>query len=121
MLKWIGRVLLILLAAAIINDGGRYVAARYRIDDVTRQMAFAASQAARDKMPGTNTGWPAAAKLAQGSGVEVTGYTQAGTAVAITTRVQVPGTWLAGPVIAWIEHKPLGTPLTISNEARSPS
>ncbi len=118
--KWMVRAALLLLLATVVNDGGRYLAALYRIDDVTRNMAFAAAVMAKGR-PGADTGWPAVATLAQDSGVEVTGYRQTGNTVVVTTRAQVPGTWLAGPILAWVTHQPTQAPLTITQEASSKS
>jgi hypothetical protein len=111
---WVKRALILGIAALLINDGGRYIAATYSIRERSRAMAFAAAQVAETD-PSNNSGWPAAQKIAQDAGLEVLGYQQSPSSATVVTRIVVKGTWVIGPASAIMAKKPLSTPFTMEH------
>lgn len=118
MTKWIKRAIVVVIALAVINDLGRYFTAMYVISDKSRQMVFEAGEVAGTDAS-NNSGWPAAKRVADESGIEVTGYTQDLRGVVLTTRMNVTGTYLIGPVYDLCTHRPLSSPIPIDNRAGS--
>ncbi len=115
---WIKIALVVALALAVVNDVGRYLIATYRLDDKTRDMAFEAGEVARTT-PGSNSGWAAAAQIAQDSGIEVTGYGQDARGATVATRIYVYNSYLIGPIRALIKRQPLHTPVPIEAQSSS--
>jgi hypothetical protein len=111
---WVKRLLILGIAIVIVNDGGRFIAATYSIQDRSRAMAFEAARVAKTDMA-INSGWPAAQKIAQEAGLEVLGYQQSPQGATVVTRITVRGTWVMGPASALMSGKPLATPLTIEH------
>ena len=112
---WIKVILVVALALAAVNDTGRYVMALYRLDDKTLDMAFESAQIAKVN-PASNSGWPAAAKIAQDSGIEITGYGQNARGASVATRVYIYNTYLVGPIRAIIMRRPLNSPMPIEEQ-----
>jgi hypothetical protein len=111
------------IVAVPVNDAGRYVSAFYNLDTVTRDTAVQAGQAAHYSRNDSSGPGAAAVAYAAQHGVTVDGYDQTSDVVVVTTWIQVPGTWVAGPVMAAFAHKPLSqwwtTPLVIHARAQS--
>lgn len=118
MKKWIIAALVVAVAAAFINDLGRYFTVLYNLDLQTREVAAAAATTSRGTANPT-AGWPAASSVAQKYGIEVTAYGQAEQLVTVETRAPVPGTWVFGPVAAVLRGKPWNTPPTASARAET--
>jgi hypothetical protein len=113
---WIKRALVVAIALTLVNDGGRYLQAVYRIDERTRAMAFEAGRIARQD-PSANSGWPTVQKMAAEAGLEVLGYAQSPQDATVVTRIHVIGTWALGPIKALISRQPLSTPFPIDRRA----
>jgi hypothetical protein len=118
MIKWVKRAAIVLLALAMVNDAGRYIMGVYKVDERARTMSFEAARIARTSRV-ANSAWPAVAKMAADSGVEVIAYQQSPTSATLTLRLQVTGTWLIGPTLALIDSKPLMTPFALEKTATS--
>jgi hypothetical protein len=114
MSPWIKRALFVAIALVLLNDGGRYILATYRIQERSRTMAFEAAKVAKGDLR-ANSGWPAAQKVAKDAGIEVIAYEQSQTSATVVTRLQIPGTWIMGPVYALMTRKPITTPLAIEH------
>jgi len=100
-------LLIIALAATFINDLGRWVTTSYHLDSNLREIADDAAAAARVS---PTRGAPTASETARAYGIEVTAYEQKNNTVYVTARMPVTGTWLVGPVLAYLAKKPVATP-----------
>jgi hypothetical protein len=118
MIKWIKRVVVVLLALALVNDIGRYIMGVYKVDERARAIAFEAAVIAKGNRAG-NSAWPKVAEMANAAGVEVIAYQQTQASATLTLRLQVTGTWLVGPALALIDSKPLSTPFPLEKTATS--
>ncbi len=113
---WIKRAVIVAIALTLVNDGGRYLQAMYRIDDRTRAMAFEAARIAK-KDPSANSAWPTVQAMAAEAGLEVLGYAQSPQSATVVTRIRIAGTWVIGPVKALFSRQPLSTPYSIDQRA----
>jgi hypothetical protein len=116
MTRWIRRALVVAVMLTIVNDVGRYAVASYRISERSRAMAFEAAKVAKADLS-SNSGWPAAQRIAQESGLEVLGYEQSQQSATVVTRISVTGTWVLGPVYAFMTRQPLSKPFTIDHRS----
>ena len=117
MRKWIGWILLAAVVLTVVNDGGRFIVGIYKLDEASRSMiAQATTIASRD--PSANSAWPTVQDEALARGVEVTGFEQTGDTVTIGLRSTVAGTWVAGPVRAYLAKLPTATPFPLTRVAR---
>jgi hypothetical protein len=111
---WLKRALVLAIALTLINDVGRYLVASYRLTERSRAMAFEAARVAKADLS-SNSGWPAAQKIAADAGIEVIGYEQSQQNATVVTRISITGTWVLGPVYAFMTRQPLSKPFTIDN------
>ena len=107
-------LLVIAIVAAPVNDIGRYLTARYALDNGTNAVVDAAITSIRTPGTGSNASGQAAVAAAQTAGIELYGYQTTGANVTVWTRILVEGTWVVGPYKAWRAGKPLKTPFSIS-------
>ena len=98
-----------------INDLGRLLIATNDLDGKTREVAYEATRVAHNAPAyDLQSAWPAAAAAARARGIEVTGYSQDGKVLVITTRTGMTGTWAIGPAYALAVRQPLKTPFPIN-------
>ena len=114
MKKWIIALVVIALAAAFINDVGRYMTTRYHLENSTRDVAEVAANASSRSRGDLYSGWPPAAAAAQAAGITVTGYAQQSQLVVVVATAPVTGTWVVGPITALSSGKPWNTPFLVS-------
>lgn len=106
---------LVLIAAVLINDGGRFIQARYELGNVTRDAASACADEAK-RSHDRNTSWQAGEQLAAAQDVAIYGFDMTPDQVHVWTRMPVKGTWLFDRVAAFLAKKPADTPFTIDDE-----
>jgi hypothetical protein len=116
--KLLSIVIPVAIAAILVNDGGRYFTATYNLGNVTRDAAAASATAAHGSQDRTAS-WQAGQTPAQASGATVYGFDIKGGQVFVWTRAQVEGTWLLQPLMAYFDHKPQGTPLSIEDQGQA--
>lgn len=119
MKKWIIALVMIALAAAFINDIGRFLTTSYYLENSTRAVAEAAANAAGRSRANAYSGWPAAASAAQAAGIQVTGYAQEEQIVVVVAVAPVTGTWVVGPVRALSGGRPWNTPFFASSRSET--
>jgi hypothetical protein len=118
MKKWLGIALTLLVVAVGVNDLGRLIIAANDLDTKTREVAFDAGRAAGSYPPSNRTsGWPVAAAAAQARGIKISGFTQDGKVLTITTEAGLTGTWLIGPAYAITIRQPLTAPFPVTGRA----
>lgn len=116
MKKWAGRILMVVIALALVNDFGRYLIAMYHLDVTSRAMALEAGAIARGQ---GGTAWPTAYAVASAGGIEVTAFQQTPRGVVAETRMVVSDTFVIGPVYAIAIGSPLRSPFPISQSVKS--
>ena len=97
-------VFAVVLIAVVLNDGGRWFNARARLNESTAQVADAASAALR-----SSTRDAAAQSVVADAGrhgIRVTQYGQDPNGLQIWTAVDVHGTWVLGPYVAFLGGAP---------------
>lgn len=120
MRRWIGIAFTALVLVVGINDLGRFLIATTDLDAKTREVAYEATRVAHNA-PGYDlqSGWLTAAAAAKARGIEVTGYSQDGKVLVITSRTGLAGTWAIGPAYALVVRQPLRTPFPITGRVTS--
>jgi hypothetical protein len=119
MKKWVIALVVIALAAAFVNDIGRFLTASYSLKNSTRAVGQAAAEAARRSPGNVYSGWPAAASAAQAAGIQVTGYAQEEQIVVVVATAPVTGTWVVGPIRALSGGRPWNTPFFASSRSET--
>lgn len=117
MKKWVGLILLAALVVVVVNDGGRHLKAVYQADEVSRELMAKAIQGSQ--APGAGSPFPVVEALAREKGVEITKYDQQPDGLTIGVRVWVYGTWVTGPVQAYLKKVPRSTPYPVEATVRS--
>jgi hypothetical protein len=118
MMKIVKLLILVALAAAVINDSGRYLTARYDLGHVTTDAATVSAEAVKAHGSHRTASWRAGETIAEKSGATVYGFDIVkNESVHVWTRSDVPGTWVLQHVAALLEQKPWQTPLQIEDEA----
>lgn len=110
MKKLIVAALVLGVVAAVVNDGARYLATLYVLEEGTQAVADAAAVAAREDRRSSQPGGREAVRLAAERGFAVYGYDADETSVRVWTKDEVEGTWVAGPFLAWRAGRPLSSP-----------
>jgi len=118
MKKWLGWILFAIVVITAVNDGGRFLAATYKLDDVSRTILLEA-RAVAAKDASANSAWPTVQRLAQDNGLEAIGFEQTSQGIAVALRVQVTGTWAVGPAYAYLTKQPLSTPYPLERTVRA--
>jgi hypothetical protein len=117
--KWIGRILAIVIAVALVNDFGRFLIGWYTLDKESRSMAYEAGRIAKQD-PSTNSAWPTAYQMSKDGGFEIIAYEQNQYGVVATTRLFVSQTMIMGPIRALLEGNPLRAPVSLEQTVRTP-
>lgn len=105
MKKALAFALVVALAVTFVHDLGAYVNARRAVAEGARDAADVAAGLAST---GRDAAARAAADKALERGVTVYLYNQDGTRVEVWTKIEVEGTWVYAPVIAFIQGRPAG-------------
>jgi len=106
-------VIVLAIAAAFINDVGRYARTRYNLDEATNDVVDAAASTARDKS--RNEAAMEAARNAQADGIRVTAFSKDDLKVQVWTAADVTGTWVLGRFSAWRKGLDPETPYVLVN------
>jgi hypothetical protein len=114
--KWVGRILMIAIALALLNDFGRYLTAMYHLDVTSRAMAIEAGDRARGQ---GGSAWPTAYAAAAAGGIEITAFQQTPRGVVAQTRMTIGDTFIIGPVYAIATGAPVRSPFPITQSVKS--
>lgn len=117
MKKWIGSILFAACVLVVVNDGGRHLMAVYKADEVSRELMAKAIQSSQAS--GATAAWPEIEAMARAKGVEITKYDPQPGGLTISVRVWVYGTWVAGPVQAYLKKVPKDAPYSVEASVRS--
>lgn len=119
MRKYLPLVLLVAIAATLVNDGGHYLRAQYELSTLTRDIATASAATARGNQDRTAS-WRTGEDIAKPAGATVYGYDVNERAVRVWTRMPVSGLWVLDRAAAVLASEPATTPLTVESDASAP-
>lgn len=116
MKKLLGIALVVALAAAAINDIGRYATTAYNLGETTGEIARYAADRVRTTGASREVIGSEAATFASQRGIEVTAYDHNASQVVVQTRASVNGTWVLAPGLALMNGQPKEAPLYVKDD-----